>query len=311
MSLSKTLGKSLSLLAVLAGVAATNPALAENNAAASRADIKTTLGFVPGFFKVMSDVAVGGAWQEMKGLQLNPNTALSGKTKELIGLAVAAQVPCRYCVYAHTEFAKLNGATDAEVAEAVALAGVERHWSAFVYGTQVDATRFKADLDRIVAGAKAPKKPVAAITAVDAASARKDIEQTFGFVPEFLRRLPDSALTGAWNELEELKLNPNTSISPKHKALISLAVASQVPSESCVLAETAFAKLAGASEREIQEAVGMAAITRNMSTMLNGQQIDEKGFNSDIDRLVNGVKAAQAKATQPKPPAAEPKTSRN
>ncbi|MEO8184015.1 MAG: carboxymuconolactone decarboxylase family protein [Deltaproteobacteria bacterium] len=307
---SNPLGKRLSTLVALCGLAVSAPALAQDNASAAQArdDIKTTLGFVPGFFKVMSDVAIDGAWQEMKGLQMNPASALSGKTKELIGLAVAAQVPCHYCIYAHTEFAKLNGATPAEIAEAVALAGVERHWSAYIYGTGLDQTRFKADLDRIVAGAKAAKPAATPITAVDAASARKDIEQTFGFVPEFLRRVPDSALPGAWNELESVKLSPNTHISAKHKALISLAVASQVPSEPCVLSETAFAKLAGASEREIQEAVGMAAITRNMSTMLNGQQTDERAFHADIDRLVNGVKAAQAKAS--KTPAAT-KTSRN
>ena len=48
----------------------------------------------------------------MKTLQLNPNTALPGRTKELIGLAVAAQIPCHYCIVAHTEFAKLNGASE-------------------------------------------------------------------------------------------------------------------------------------------------------------------------------------------------------
>jgi AhpD family alkylhydroperoxidase len=311
MQISNTLGKRISTLVTVLGLAVSSPALAQDHgsAAPARDDIKATLGFVPGFFKVMSDVAVGGAWQEMKGLQLNPNTALSGKTKELIGLAVAAQVPCRYCIYAHTEFARLNGATPAELAEAVALAGVERHWSAYVYGTGLDQTRFKADLDRIVAGAKTAKPPAPPIPVVDAASARKDIEQTFGFLPEFLRRVPDSALPGAWTELETLKLSSTTQLSAKHKALISLAVASQVPSEACVLSETAFAKLAGASEREIQEAVGMAAITRNMSTLLNGQQVDEKAFDADIDRLVSGVKAAQAKAAA-KTPAAS-KTSRN
>jgi AhpD family alkylhydroperoxidase len=51
----------------------------------------------------------------MKTLQLNPGTALSGKVKELIGLAVAAQVPCRYCTYAHTEFARLDGASEREI----------------------------------------------------------------------------------------------------------------------------------------------------------------------------------------------------
>jgi hypothetical protein len=32
-----------------------------------------------------------GAWEELKGFQLNPATTLDGRTKELIGLAVAAQ----------------------------------------------------------------------------------------------------------------------------------------------------------------------------------------------------------------------------
>ena len=49
---------------------------------------------------------------------VNPATALSGKHKELVGLAVAAQVPCKFCIVAHTEFAKLNGASEAEIKEA-------------------------------------------------------------------------------------------------------------------------------------------------------------------------------------------------
>ena len=40
----------------------------------------------------------------------------------------------------------------------------------------------------------------------------------------------------------------------------------------------------------------MAAITRNMSTLLNGQQVDDRAFRADVDRLVAGVKAAQKKA---------------
>jgi AhpD family alkylhydroperoxidase len=293
--LNKLLGAVLALLGLLSAA----PALADDSAAGARDDIKATLGFVPGFFKSIADNAVAGAWQEMKGLQLNPQTALNGKSKELIGLAVAAQVPCRYCIYAHTEFAKLNGASDQEVAEAIAVAGLARHTSAYVFGGQLDEARAKADVERIIAhmksGAKAPARP---ILVVDAASALKDIEQTFGFVPELWRKVPEAALPGAWREMKGLKLNPNTRLSAKQKSLIVLAVASQVPSRPCVMAETAFAKLAGASEREIQEAVGMAAITRNMSTLLNGQQIDEKAFSQDIDRLVAGVKAAQAKTTR-------------
>jgi AhpD family alkylhydroperoxidase len=277
-------------------VAAPKPGSAKN-ALTARADIEKTLGFVPGFFQTMADPAVSGAWEEMKGLQLNPNTALTGKTKELIGLAVSAQIPCHYCIYAHTEFAKLNGASEAVIAEAVAVGALERHWSAYLFGMQVDETKFRSDIARLVAGAKNPGRPQSNVVVVDARTAAMDIEQTLGFFPELLRAVPEYALPGAWREMKELKLNPNTLLNGKEKALIALAVASQVPSRPCVFAETEFAKLAGAAQREIAEAVGMAAITRNMSTLLNGQQVDERAFREDIDHLVSGAKAAQRKAS--------------
>ena len=273
---------------------------ASSKAAAARAtreDIKKTLGFVPGFFNSFGDSAVTGAWQEMKGLQLNPKTALTGKLKELIGLGVAAQVPCRYCIYAHIEFAKLNGATDVELNEAVAVAAAERHWSAILFGRQIDEAKLRADVTRLLAPKAAPTGP--AIVVVDAKTALSDIQRTFGFVPELLRAVPEPALPGAWREMKDLKLDPTTQLSSKNKALIALAVASQVPSRPCVLAETEFAKAGGASDAEIAEAVGMAAITRNMSTLLNGLLVDETAFRGDIDRLVAGVKAAAAKTAKP------------
>jgi AhpD family alkylhydroperoxidase len=282
------------LLAITGSAAADTRAPTE--AQNARDDIGKTLGFVPGFFKVTADVALPGAWQEMKGLQLNPKTALSGRTKELIGLAVASQIPCRYCIYAHTAFAELNGAGEAEIAEAVAVAGVERHWSAYLYGMQIDEGKFKSDVQKLVQNAKTPSPRGPSIAVVDGKTALSDIQQTFGFVPDFLRSVPEAALPGAWREMKDVKLGA-TALPAKVKSLISLAVASQVPSRPCVVAETEFAKLGGANEQEIGEAVGMAALTRNLSTLLNGQQIDEAAFRADIDRLVAGVKAAQRKVS--------------
>jgi AhpD family alkylhydroperoxidase len=57
---------------------------------------------------------------------MNPAGALDGKTKQLIGLGVAAQIPCAYCVYAHTKAAKAAGATDAQIKEAIATAALVR-----------------------------------------------------------------------------------------------------------------------------------------------------------------------------------------
>ncbi len=129
-----------------------SPAAAQDAQATYR-DIEQTLGSVPAFFKQMPASAIGGAWAEMKGFQLNPQTALSGKTKELIGLAVAAQIPCQYCIYFHTAAAKANGASEEEIKEAVAMAAVVRHWSTLLNGTQVDLAGFRHDTDAVLAAA--------------------------------------------------------------------------------------------------------------------------------------------------------------
>ena len=120
------------------------------DASATYQDIEKTLGMVPGFFKVFPQSGIAGAWDEFKTLQLNPNTALDGKTKQLIGLAVAAQIPCQYCIYFHTAAAKANGASQEEIAEAVAMAAMTRHWSTVLNGMEVDLDSFKKDTDTVL-----------------------------------------------------------------------------------------------------------------------------------------------------------------
>jgi AhpD family alkylhydroperoxidase len=117
-----------------------------------------TLGLVPTFMKKFPEQGVAAAWREFKNIQLNPKTPLDGKTKELVGLAVAAQVPCAYCVVFHTEAAKLNGATEQEIREAVAMGAITRHWSTEHNGSLVDETQFRREVDQIVANAKKAKR---------------------------------------------------------------------------------------------------------------------------------------------------------
>jgi len=135
----------------IAGLVGMSAARAEDaGATAAYKDIQATLGMVPGFFKAFPQSGIAGAWAEFKTIQLNPNTQLNGKTKELIGLAVAAQIPCTYCIYFHTAAAKANGATDEEISEAVAMAAISRHWSTVLNGMQVDLAAFKNDTDTVL-----------------------------------------------------------------------------------------------------------------------------------------------------------------
>ncbi|MEO7958394.1 MAG: carboxymuconolactone decarboxylase family protein, partial [Fibrobacteria bacterium] len=217
--------------------------------AAATADIQKTLGFVPQFFEAMPPVALPGIWQEMKEFQLNPKTALNGKSKELIGLGVSAQIPCRYCIEAHTEFAKLNGAKEAELGEAVAMAAITRHWSTVLNGVQTDEGKFRGEIAKIIDNVKkgpsgSPAKPV---TVTDGATALQDISQTLGLAPEFMRKFPESGRAGAWRLFKDVQLGSATELKGKDKELVGLAVASQVPCKFCVIAHTEFAKLNGAS----------------------------------------------------------------
>jgi AhpD family alkylhydroperoxidase len=129
----------------------------DSSAQATYRDIEQTLGLVPGFFKAFPESGIAGAWAEFKSVQLNPKTKLDGKTKELIGLAVAAQIPCHYCIYFHTAAAKANGASAEEIREAVAMAAIARHWSTVLNGMQVDAAAFQRETDTVLrlAGEKA------------------------------------------------------------------------------------------------------------------------------------------------------------
>ena len=278
-------------LAIIPTLASAQP----NEAQATYQDIQKTLGLVPGFLKAFPEQGIAAAWDELKSVQLNPNSALPGKTKELIGLAVAAQIPCRYCIYFHTNVAKLNGADDADVKEAIAMAAITRHWSTVLNGLQIDFTEFKQEMTKVFAYVQHPTATGAALPVTDAASAYKDIERTLGMVPTFLRRFPEEGVAAAWREMKSVQLNPATSLPGKTKELIGLAVASQIPCQYCIYFHTEAAKLNGATDAEIREAVAMGAITRHWSTVLNGSMIDEVEFRKEVDQIVRNAKKATAK----------------
>ena len=77
------------------------------------------------------------------------DAALDAKTRELIALGVAAQIPCDYCVYAHRKGAEAAGASEAEIREAVATAAAIRNWSTVLNGMAYDFESFKEEVDQM------------------------------------------------------------------------------------------------------------------------------------------------------------------
>jgi AhpD family alkylhydroperoxidase len=280
------------------------PASANAEVEATLADIKNeTGGFVPSFLKALPDTSLPGAWAEMKGLWASSDTALPCKIKDLIGVAVASQIPSKAQVDGHMMLAKASGATAAEIAEGVTMAALARHWSTFFNGAQLDPTKFRTEIGKVVQRAKAAAAaggpPPAAgkpIEEVDARTAMEEMKQTFGFVPDFASRFPAAALAGAWRQMRDVELNPKTALSGKYKSLIGLAVSSQIPCQYCVFADTEFAKLEGATEQEIVEAVAMAGLVRTWSAFLTGLSVDEAMFRKDLSRIARHVAKMRAGA---------------
>jgi len=264
-----------------------------------QAEVKSTFGFVPDFVKVVPPEAGEACWMAFKGLWLG-ETALPGKYKDLISIAVASQIPCQYCSYADTQFAmKLDGATQREVNEAVMMASLTRLASTILNGSGQEEADFRKEADAIFAFVKKNAgKPPKAVAVTDAASAQADMQATFGMVPSFAKRVPPQMLAGFWLQMKTFQLNPETAIPGKYKELIGLGVAAQIPCKYCMYFHREAAKLNGASQAEIDEAIAVAADTRASSALMYGGQIEMPKFKKEIDQAIRHLQKQMAAAAK-------------
>lgn len=128
---------------------ANRPTPSTGNKQAIYREIEETLGLVPSFIKEIPDNTLEAEWNLFKTVEFEEGP-IPAKYRELIGLAVAAASKCRYCSYFHTEAAKVNGATNEEIEDAVHFAKHASGWSTYLNGLQTNYDEFKYEVDRIV-----------------------------------------------------------------------------------------------------------------------------------------------------------------
>jgi AhpD family alkylhydroperoxidase len=108
-------------------------------------EIKDMFGIVPSFFKIVPDSTLELEWNLFKKMEVT-DSAIPQKYRELIGLGLSAVAKCKYCIYYHTEMAKLFGATEAEIEEAVHYAKHSAGWSAYLNGFQLEYKQFEEEI---------------------------------------------------------------------------------------------------------------------------------------------------------------------
>ncbi|MFE9651250.1 carboxymuconolactone decarboxylase family protein [Streptomyces sp. NPDC006365] len=122
--------------------------MAGRSRGAVESEIKETLGLVPHFFARIPDDLLDHEWEIFRKLELG-ETLIPNKYKELIGLAVHSETKCRYCTLFHMEAAKMFGASDEEIQEALHYAKSSIGWSAYLNGIREDYDGFVQELDQI------------------------------------------------------------------------------------------------------------------------------------------------------------------
>ncbi len=111
-------------------------------------DIEKTLGIVPGFMKALPKNVLVQEWPLFKTYNFE-KTEIPAKYRELMGLAVAANIKCPYCIIFHKGAAEMNGATKEELAETAFLASYTARGSTLIHAQNYDLETFKKEFAQI------------------------------------------------------------------------------------------------------------------------------------------------------------------
>ena len=112
------------------------------------AEMEETLGMVPPPLDAIPEDDAVAEWPTFRKY-ITEETAIPPKYRELMGLAVAANLRCPYCTHFHTEAARMHGASDAEVEETFFLSSFTSRYSAMLHAQQVDLDEFERAVAQI------------------------------------------------------------------------------------------------------------------------------------------------------------------
>lgn len=124
-------------------------------------------------------------------------------------------------------------------------------------------------------------------------SVYKEMTEMMGIVPTMFKSIPDNVIDDEWAVFKKVQIEA-PHVPNKYKELAGLAVAAVSKCRYCAYFHTAFAKLFGASDDEIQEVLQYAKASAGWSAYINGSQADFDEFCKEIDSICSHVGKAMA-----------------
>ena len=169
--------------------------------------------------------------------------ALDKKTKQLIAVAVAHVTQCPYCIRAHTPQAMRAGASKEEIMEAIWVAAAGRASGAYTH----------------------------AAIAVDAMDGHMEESLYPTATPEMAKKKADLAIpqVEAWRTFSNSVFKAGA-LDEKTKQLIALGISHVTQCANCIKGHTKTAKLKGATNEQMMEAIWVAAEMRAGAAYAHG-----------------------------------------
>lgn len=111
-------------------------------------EIEEAFGLVPAPLNSIGEEDVVNEWPNFEKYTVG-ESAIPAKYRELIGLAVAANIKCPYCTHFHRGAARMHGATEEELEETYVLASFTSRYSAMLHAMGYDLETFEEEFERI------------------------------------------------------------------------------------------------------------------------------------------------------------------
>ncbi|RQH00978.1 carboxymuconolactone decarboxylase family protein [Natrarchaeobius oligotrophus] len=123
--------------------------------------------------------------------------------------------------------------------------------------------------------------------------AHQEIEEYLGQVPSWMETIAEPASDHSWGLFRDLVLG-ETELSQREKGLVGLGVAAAIGCPYCTYFHKQEARLADASDAELEETINVASNTRYFSTILHGNEVDHDEFVAETDEIVDYIQQQEA-----------------
>ncbi len=114
----------------------------------AKEDLEATFGMVPPPLDTIPEDDAVQEWPTFKKYTVG-ESEIPPKYRELIGLAIAANIKCPYCAHFHGAAAQLHGATEEELKETYSLASFTARYSSMLHAQEYDVDEFKDKVGEI------------------------------------------------------------------------------------------------------------------------------------------------------------------